>query len=242
MVMIGAGSTFTRRRYIKFRTLKTAKVAGAIRRHDARLLRIETDQAARRRHPWNGLGGGLEVAMSCHYRVMAANAKVGQPEVLLGIIPGAGGTQRLPRLCGAAMAIEMCTAGKPVAAAKALEAGIVDQIAGANLLDDAIAFARVLVGAVQDRERLVKRRPCGCRSLRAAKRVDEDGACVKARSRALTLSKGHSRRFEREARAGGSLRLRDFDESPALVTFLADREAGSPKCRRHAGCEHRRAA
>ena len=68
----------------------------------------------------NALGGGLEVAMSCHYRVMAADAKVGQPEVLLGIIPGAGGTQRLPRLCGAEMAIEMCTAGKPVPAAKAL--------------------------------------------------------------------------------------------------------------------------
>ncbi len=90
----------------------------------------------------NALGGGLEIAMSCHYRVMAPDAKVGQPEVLLGIIPGAGGTQRLPRLCGAELAIEMCTAGKPVNAAKALAAGIVDRVVGDDLLDDAIAFAQ----------------------------------------------------------------------------------------------------
>src|SRR5215813_4444626 len=76
----------------------------------------------------NALGGGLEVAQACHFRVATKDAKVGQPEVLLGIIPGAGGTQRLPRLCGATMAIEMCTEGKPVSAPKALAAGIVDDV------------------------------------------------------------------------------------------------------------------
>src|SRR6267378_3207178 len=72
----------------------------------------------------NALGGGLELAMACHYRVATRDAKVGQPEVLLGIIPGAGGTQRLPRLCGVKMALEMCTDGKPVPTSKALAAGI----------------------------------------------------------------------------------------------------------------------
>ena len=67
----------------------------------------------------HALGGGLEFAMACHYRVAVAAAKVGQPEVHLGIIPGAGGTQRLPRLCGPALALEMCTDGKPIAAARA---------------------------------------------------------------------------------------------------------------------------
>ena len=74
----------------------------------------------------NALGGGLEVAQACHFRVADQGREVGQPEVLLGIIPGAGGTQRLPRLAGAKMALEMCTDGKPVSAPKALAAGIID--------------------------------------------------------------------------------------------------------------------
>src|SRR5688500_19800030 len=78
-------------------------------------------------------GGGLELAMACHYRVAMKEAKVGQPEVLLGIIPGAGGTQRLPRLAGAAMAVEMCTDGRPVASAQARAAGIADEIAEGEL-------------------------------------------------------------------------------------------------------------
>src|ERR687891_655780 len=71
----------------------------------------------------HALGGGLELAMACHFRVASASAKVGQPEVLLGIIPGAGGTQRLPRLCGATPALELCSEGKPVPAPKARAAG-----------------------------------------------------------------------------------------------------------------------
>ena len=153
----------------------------------------------------NALGGGLEVAMSCHYRVMAADAKVGQPEVLLGIIPGAGGTQRLPRLCGAEMAIEMCTAGKPVAAAKALSAGIVDQIAGANLLDDAIAFARSQAGASpqdarsfgEDRRSRGRRRRLRGRTNRAR----EDGAGASRRRSGRSMpSRAHSRSTSSAAR------------------------------------------
>src|SRR5439155_7491498 len=73
------------------------------------------------------LGGGLETAMGCHYRVAVATAQVGQPEVKLGIIPGAGGTQRLPRLAGIAKAVEMCAGGDPISATDAHQHGIIDQ-------------------------------------------------------------------------------------------------------------------
>jgi 3-hydroxyacyl-CoA dehydrogenase len=87
-------------------------------------------------------GGGLETAMSGHYRVIAPSAQVGQPEVKLGLIPGAGGTQRLPRLAGPAKAAEMCAFGEPISAKEALEAGIVDKMIDGDLLAGALAFAR----------------------------------------------------------------------------------------------------
>ncbi len=100
-------------------------------------------------------GGGLEVAMACHYRVAVSGAQVGQPEVKLGIIPGAAGTQRLPRLAGVAKAVEMCTTGNPVKAAEALQFGIVDRIIEGDLLAGAIAFAREVAAnpAPKTRER-----------------------------------------------------------------------------------------
>ncbi len=88
------------------------------------------------------LGGGLETAMACHYRVAVPEAQVGQPEVKLGIIPGAGGTQRLPRLCGVAKAAEICASGRMVSAQEALESGILDKLVEGDLLEGAIAFAR----------------------------------------------------------------------------------------------------
>ncbi len=91
-------------------------------------------------------GGGLETAMACHYRVAAPKALVGQPECKLGIIPGAGGTQRLPRLAGVAVAAEMCAFGDPVPAAKALQFGIIDKIIDGDLLAGAVEFAREKVG------------------------------------------------------------------------------------------------
>ncbi|MEP6535527.1 MAG: 3-hydroxyacyl-CoA dehydrogenase NAD-binding domain-containing protein [Bryobacteraceae bacterium] len=99
------------------------------------------------------LGGGLEVAMAGHYRVAVASAQVGQPEVKLGIIPGAEGTQRLPRLAGVPMALEMCVGGAPISAAQALECGIVDRIIDGDLLSGAIAFARSVTVAPKTRER-----------------------------------------------------------------------------------------
>ena len=104
------------------------------------------------------LGGGLELAMAGHYRVAAPKAQVGQPEVKLGIIPGAAGTQRLPRLAGVKKAVEMCAAGNPIKAEEALESGIIDRIIEGDLLTGAIHFAREIAGGppLKTRERTEK--------------------------------------------------------------------------------------
>jgi len=103
-------------------------------------------------------GGGLELAMAGHYRVASPTAQVGQPEVKLGIIPGAGGTQRLPRLIGVAKAVEMCSEGKPVSAREAAALGLIDRLIDGDLLAGAVTFAREGAGkpAPKTRERTEK--------------------------------------------------------------------------------------
>ena len=88
------------------------------------------------------LGGGLEVSLCCHFRIAAPSAKVGLPEVKLGLLPGAGGTQRLPRLAGVKIALDMIVSGNPIAAQKALEAGIIDEIAEGDLKKAALSLAK----------------------------------------------------------------------------------------------------
>jgi 3-hydroxyacyl-CoA dehydrogenase len=92
------------------------------------------------------LGGGLEVALTCHYRVAVPSAKCGLPEVNLGLLPGAGGTQRLPRIVGPEKALEMVTSGQHVGAKKCLEMGLVDELAEeGKLREGAVAFAKKIV-------------------------------------------------------------------------------------------------
>jgi len=91
------------------------------------------------------LGGGLETALACHYRCAIASAKVGLPEVNLGILPGAGGTQRLPRLVGVEKSLDMMTTGKPIGAAEALANGVIDHMVDGDLLDGAVAYAEQVV-------------------------------------------------------------------------------------------------
>ena len=238
IVLIGAGSTFIAGADIKiFGTLKTREqsLARSEGTH-ARLKRIEDSaKPLIAAIHGNALGGGLEVAMSCHYRIMAPDAKVGQPEVLLGIIPGAGGTQRLPRLCGAELAIEMCTGGKPVNARRAGDAGIVDNVSGPSLLADAIQFALAMVAAGEVRR---------TREL-TAKIADRDAgvaACAAARASLAKTAKGLQAPLSAVDAIEGAFTL-DFEagskrereifaervvstESRALVhMFFADREA-----------------
>ena len=91
------------------------------------------------------LGGGLETAMGCHFRCAVVSAKLGLPEVLLGLLPGATGTQRLPRLAGVQKALDMMISGKPVSAADAKDNGIVDEVIDGDLREGAIAYAGQLV-------------------------------------------------------------------------------------------------
>src|SRR5207244_6805290 len=126
VVLIGAGTTFIAGADIRFFETITAREASLERSRaiHARLRQIEDcPKPLVAAIHGTALGGGLEFAMACHYRVAAPTARIGQPEVSLGIIPGAGGTQRLPRLCGAPMALEMCTLGQHVPAARAAKIG-----------------------------------------------------------------------------------------------------------------------
>jgi len=237
IVLIGAGTTFIAGADIHlFNTLRTREEAlersGAVH---ARLKQMEDAGkplvAAIHGH---ALGGGLEVAMACHYRVAVASARVGQPEVLLGIIPGAGGTQRLPRLAGAQAAIELCTEGKPITATRALTLGIIDRIVDGDLLDGAMAFGAARAAAHERRRTRdvtdrIGRREAGlaaCASARTALAKTARGArapfaAVEGIEAALTMD------FE-----AGSARERDIfaecvlsTESRALrYLFFAERD------------------
>jgi 3-hydroxyacyl-CoA dehydrogenase len=93
------------------------------------------------------LGGGCEVALASHYRIAVPSAKFGLPEVKLGILPGAGGTQRMPRVAGVEFALELASKGDPVSAQQAKDAGLVDRLATeGNLVADAVAFANEVIG------------------------------------------------------------------------------------------------
>ena len=96
----------------------------------------------------HALGGGLEIALGCHWRVATSGCQLGLPEVKIGLLPGAGGTQRLPRLVGAARALEMITTGQPIGARAALDCGLIDAVVEGDLLDAALEFTqRVLAEA-----------------------------------------------------------------------------------------------
>jgi 3-hydroxyacyl-CoA dehydrogenase len=87
------------------------------------------------------LGGGLEVALSCHYRVAVPSAKLGTPEVKLGLLPGAGGTQRLPRVAGVRKALEMCATGNPIGAKEGFDCGLIDRLIEGELIPHAVGYA-----------------------------------------------------------------------------------------------------
>jgi len=147
VVLIGSGRTFIAgadiKEFGKITSGKTQRGAGLLpllmQMEDVRKPVVVAIHGA-------AFGGGLELAMAGHYRVAAPNAQMGQPEVKLGIIPGAGGTQRLPRLVGGAKAVEMCAEGNPIAAQEALKLGLVDRLIDGDLLAGAVTFAREVAG------------------------------------------------------------------------------------------------
>jgi len=146
-VLVGAGRTFVSGADLKeFAKLRSGGAQGTMD-FPSVLTRIENC-----RKPvvmaihGTATGGGLELAMAGHYRVAVASAQVGQPEVKLGIIPGAHGTQRLPRLAGVAKAVAMCAEGSLIPAAEALKFNIIDRLIEGDLLVGAVAFAREVAG------------------------------------------------------------------------------------------------
>jgi 3-hydroxyacyl-CoA dehydrogenase len=173
------------------------------------------------------LGGGLETAMAGHYRVAVETAQVGQPEVKLGLIPGAGGTQRLPRLAGLEAALEMCAFGEPVAARRALELGILDAVIEGDLLAGAIAFARAQDGPRRTRDLPVRGAETPLIALRAEcekrmRRQDAPLKALEAVAAAGGLGFAEGLAFERKL----FLECLYGEQSRALIhVFFAEREA-----------------
>jgi len=146
VVIVGGGRTFIAGADIKELEEAASGAAPRVPKLHA-MLRVIEDCAKPVVMAIHGtaLGGGLEVAMAGHYRVAVLDAQMGQPEVNLGIIPGAEGTQRLPRLVGVPAAVDMCVSGRAVKAAEALELGLIDRIIEGDLLTGAVAFAQEMV-------------------------------------------------------------------------------------------------
>jgi len=177
------------------------------------------------------LGGGFELALACHFRVAVAGARVGLPEVKLGLLPGAGGTQRLPRLIGPEKALKMIVTGDPIEAREALADGIVDEIVEGDLTAGAIAYARRVVAEgrplrrVRDREDKLVAEGFADAAEALTRRLrgrEAPAACVEAVRNAITMP------FEEGLRREGELfrKLVAGDQSKAQRhIFFAEREA-----------------
>ena len=183
------------------------------------------------------LGGGLEVALGCHFRVAAPNTRLGLPEIKLGLMPGAGGTQRLPRLIGLEKAMAMILSGDPIDADEALKLGLVDEIAAGDLVAATIAFAKNIVATKRPLSR-VRDREDKLAALRAnPAKFDEMAAPYLKRTRGQHAP----------AKAIEALRWTlDVPVAEALIrerdTFLALKNGEQSKAQRHIFFAEREAA
>ena len=154
------------------------------------------------------LGGGCEVTLGCHYRIAVPSAKIGTPEVKLGLLPGAGGTQRIPRIAGVKLALEMTALGDPISAKKALEAGLIDRLADEDSLEaDAIAFAREVAAqrplpiasqrtATADPEAVEAFKKANARKFRGFEAPAANIACIEKATSGASFAEGIA--FERQ--------------------------------------------
>ena len=177
------------------------------------------------------LGGGFELALACHFRVAVATARVGLPEVKLGLLPGAGGTQRLPRLVGPEKSLKMIVTGDPIQASEALTDGVIDEIVEGDLTAGAVAFARRVVAEgrpltlVRDREDKLIGEGFDDAAEELTRRLrgrEAPAACVEAVRNAIVLP------FEEGLKREGELfrKLVTGDQSRAQRhIFFAEREA-----------------
>lgn len=188
------------------------------------------------------LGGGLEAAMSGHYRVADPGAQLGMPEVKLGLIPGAGGTQRLPRLVGPVQAAEMCIDGRSIGAREARDLGLVDEIADGELLPYAVRFAREIVSQPirKSRDRDEKLRSVDAAKLQVLRARVATERASRAPAAALdaiqaSIELPFDGGCQREAELFNEC-LRSVESKAAIHLFFAERAAakvpaltGSPK-------------
>ena len=177
------------------------------------------------------LGGGFELALACHFRVAVAGARVGLPEVKLGLLPGAGGTQRLPRLIGPEKALKMIVTGDPIEAREAFADGVIEEIVDGDLTDGAIAFVRRIVAdrrplrLVRDRDDKLVAEGFADAAEALTRRLrgrEAPAACVEAVRNAIVLP------FEEGLQREGELfrKLVAGDQSKAQRhIFFAEREA-----------------
>lgn len=180
------------------------------------------------------LGGGLELSLACHYRVAQTSTKMGLPEVKLGVLPGGGGTQRLPRLVGFSKALEMIVSGKPVSADHALAIGLVDAVFDGDLHAQALEYCHSIAGA-DSTHRVLGQQPFTLtdtdklaleQQMQRLPAADKGGYAVRAAAtsaaKAGSLDFEAGLTYERQAFIG----CRDTDESKALRhAFFAEREA-----------------
>ncbi|SIQ60659.1 short chain enoyl-CoA hydratase /3-hydroxyacyl-CoA dehydrogenase [Paracoccus thiocyanatus] len=190
--------------------------------------------------PWvaaihgSALGGGLEVAMGCRFRVAVPDAWLGLPEVGLGIVPGAGGTVRTPRLLGVPAAVDLVTSGRPLRAAQAAEAGLVDAVVQGDLLEGAVAFARLALTrplpqpvstrpiAAPDADFWAEQEKAVAKSARGAAAPLRALACLR---KAAEADFADAMAFERQT----FLDLRGSEQAAALRhVFFAERAAPRP--------------
>ena len=180
------------------------------------------------------LGGGFEVALGCNYRISLRSGKVGLPEINLGLLPGAQGTQRLPRAAGVDFALKTITSGKPVSADDALEAGAIDRVVDDNIVEEAVKYAQELVAenaplrrtheisidaGKYDAEYFAAFRKSIARKTRGMTAPERIVRCVEA---AVSMPFAEGAAFEREM----FMACRDDPQSAALQhVFFAEREA-----------------
>jgi 3-hydroxyacyl-CoA dehydrogenase len=237
MVMIGAGRSFIAGADIR----QFGKPRAMPKRSVQDVLDGGTKPVVAAIHGY-ALGGGLEIALACHYRIAVPSAKVGLPEVLIGILPGGGGTQRLPRLIGPKAAMQMIVSGRHVPAAEARELGIIDEIVeGGDLRREAIVYAKGIADQrplprVRDRaDRLAEGDPGMFEAMRKAiaRKARNQKApyhCIACVEAAVKKPFDEGLKTER----GLFAELENSDEAKALrYAFFAEREVakipGQPK-------------
>jgi 3-hydroxyacyl-CoA dehydrogenase len=219
MVLIGAGRSFIAGADIRQFGKGPPRPAPARRHYDV------MDQSAKpvvaAIHGY-ALGGGLETALACHYRIAVPSAKVGLPEVLIGILPGAGGTQRLPRLIGPKAALEMITSGRHVPAEEAAKLGIIDEIAAEGTLREAaVAFAR----------RIADKRPLPVIRQRDEKLAEGTPALFEAQRKAIARRARNQRAPYACIEAVEAACTLPFDEGCALERRLFDEQVVSEEAK-----------